>query len=133
MSKSNVNGFNRLAEGILWLAFRSSIAIIYRKQSSSSRQTRSCGPERFVNGCRRRESEVTHEDHSAHHVHGGSRGRGHESVVRVEHDLGARALLPLTEAVVGLVDALPVGNVVTAVETGRGEAARWSAILNCMA
>jgi hypothetical protein len=62
---------------------------------------------------------ISYENHSAHHVHGSSRGRGQQSIVRVEHELGARALLPLTETVVGLVHALPVRNIVAAVEPGR--------------
>jgi hypothetical protein len=53
-----------------------------------------------------------------------ARGPFCPSCTRVEHELGARALLPLTETVVGLVHALPLGHVVAAVKSGRVEAAR---------
>lgn len=66
------------------------------------------------------------EDHAEHHVHGGAAGSDQSGVVGVEHDLSARALLPLPETVVVLVEPLPRRNVVLAVKTrevGHGDAA----------
>jgi len=63
------------------------------------------------------EPGLVSQDHSGHHVHGGRSGSDHKAVVGVEHELGARTLVPRSNAIVGLVQTLPGGDVVAAVET----------------